>query len=87
MIWPHVMLCSLLQVGVIQTAYANGASTAYIQQTLGLKVECTPTGEAGRGGGEEPLLLSACFSRATSDRKSREAAWELFAGAAMRTSV
>ena len=34
-----------LQVGVIQTAYANGASTTFTQDKLGLKVECTPTGE------------------------------------------
>ena len=42
--------CLLVQVGVIQTAYANGASTEYIQSTLGLAVECTPTGRPkGRG--------------------------------------
>lgn len=33
-----------LNVGIVQTAYANGASTAYITQKLGLPVECTPTG-------------------------------------------
>ena len=31
-------------VGVVQTAYANGASTAYITGSLRLPVECTPTG-------------------------------------------
>jgi phosphoacetylglucosamine mutase len=33
-----------LNIGVVQTAYANGASTAYIQDHLGLPVTCTPTG-------------------------------------------
>jgi len=31
-------------VGVVQTAYANGASTKFITEGLGLKVEVTPTG-------------------------------------------
>ncbi|EMC92579.1 hypothetical protein BAUCODRAFT_76931 [Baudoinia panamericana UAMH 10762] len=29
---------------VVQTAYANGAATKYVEQVLKLKVECTPTG-------------------------------------------
>lgn len=29
---------------MVQTAYANGASTKYIEKTLGLPVVCTPTG-------------------------------------------
>jgi len=33
-----------LRVGVVQTAYANGASTRYIENHLGLPVVCTPTG-------------------------------------------
>ncbi|RKF61095.1 Phosphoacetylglucosamine mutase [Erysiphe neolycopersici] len=33
-----------LQIGVIQTAYANGASTRYIENALRLPVVCTPTG-------------------------------------------
>jgi len=33
-----------MKVAVVQTAYANGSSTRYIEQTLKLKVECTPTG-------------------------------------------
>jgi phosphoacetylglucosamine mutase len=33
-----------LRVGVVQTAYANGASTAYVRDTLGLEVACTATG-------------------------------------------
>ncbi|KAG7009565.1 phosphoacetylglucosamine mutase [Physcia stellaris] len=33
-----------LKVGVVQTAYANGASTAYIENDLKLPVVCTPTG-------------------------------------------
>ena len=33
-----------LNVGVVQTAYANGASTDYITNTLKLKVSCVPTG-------------------------------------------
>eukprot|EP01065_Artemidia_motanka_P042292 TRINITY_DN5641_c0_g1_i1.p1 TRINITY_DN5641_c0_g1~~TRINITY_DN5641_c0_g1_i1.p1 ORF type:complete len:555 (+),score=187.32 TRINITY_DN5641_c0_g1_i1:73-1737(+) len=32
------------RVGVIQTAYANGASTKYMRETLGLEVACVPTG-------------------------------------------
>lgn len=31
-------------VGVVQTAYANGSSTNYLQKTLGVPVTCTPTG-------------------------------------------
>ena len=33
-----------LLTGVVQTAYANGASTQYIQEHLRLPVVCTPTG-------------------------------------------
>lgn len=33
-----------IKVGVVQTAYANGASTSYITQDLKLPVICTPTG-------------------------------------------
>ena len=33
-----------IKVGVVQTAYANGASTSYITQDLKLPVVCTPTG-------------------------------------------
>ncbi|KAK4165734.1 putative phosphoacetylglucosamine mutase [Cladorrhinum sp. PSN259] len=33
-----------LRIGVVQTAYANGASTNYIRQHLKLPVICTPTG-------------------------------------------
>lgn len=33
-----------LRIGVVQTAYANGASTRYIQENLRLPVVCTPTG-------------------------------------------
>ncbi|KAF8457813.1 hypothetical protein BGX38DRAFT_1139284 [Terfezia claveryi] len=33
-----------LRIGVVQTAYANGASTAYIQKSLQLPTICTPTG-------------------------------------------
>ncbi|KAG9233105.1 N-acetylglucosamine-phosphate mutase-like protein [Amylocarpus encephaloides] len=33
-----------LNIGVVQTAYANGASTKYIQRALRLPVVCTPTG-------------------------------------------
>jgi phosphoacetylglucosamine mutase len=33
-----------LRIGVVQTAYANGASTAYIEKHLQLPVVCTPTG-------------------------------------------
>lgn len=33
-----------LDIGVVQTAYANGSSTKYIEQVLKLPVRCTPTG-------------------------------------------
>jgi phosphoacetylglucosamine mutase len=33
-----------LTVGVVQTAYANGASTKFVEQKLNLKTKCTPTG-------------------------------------------
>ena len=33
-----------LKIGVVQTAYANGASTHYVEKSLGLPVVCTPTG-------------------------------------------
>lgn len=33
-----------LKVGIVQTAYANGASTKYISGRLGLPTACTPTG-------------------------------------------
>jgi phosphoacetylglucosamine mutase len=33
-----------LNMGVVQTAYANGASTIYLEKQLGKKVECQPTG-------------------------------------------
>ena len=33
-----------MSVGVVQTAYANGASTAYIRDTLGLPVPLAKTG-------------------------------------------
>lgn len=37
-------LAEKLNIGVVQTAYANGASTTYIQKHLGLQMVCTPTG-------------------------------------------
>ncbi|KAI4189745.1 MAG: hypothetical protein L6R41_001261 [Letrouitia leprolyta] len=37
-------LSEKLKVGVVQTAYANGASTAYVTQDLRLPVVCTATG-------------------------------------------
>lgn len=33
-----------VRIGVVQTAYANGASTKYVEQHLQLPVVCTPTG-------------------------------------------
>ena len=33
-----------LQVGIVQTAYANGASTNFIRNNLGIEVAVTPTG-------------------------------------------
>jgi phosphoacetylglucosamine mutase len=37
-------LAAGLRIGVVQTSYANGASTAFIQRQLGLQAPCTPTG-------------------------------------------
>ncbi|KAF2274158.1 Phosphoacetylglucosamine mutase [Westerdykella ornata] len=37
-------LAEQITIGVVQTAYANGAATKYVEQTLKLKVDCTPTG-------------------------------------------
>ena len=37
-------LSERIKLAVVQTAYANGSSTKYIEQNLKLKVECTPTG-------------------------------------------
>lgn len=33
-----------LNIGVVQTAYANGSSTLYVENVLKLPVRCTPTG-------------------------------------------
>jgi phosphoacetylglucosamine mutase len=33
-----------LRMGVVQTAYANGASTKYLEKTMQIEVACTPTG-------------------------------------------
>lgn len=33
-----------VQLGIVQTAYANGASTAFLRDRLGLTVLCTNTG-------------------------------------------
>lgn len=33
-----------LNLGLVQTAYANGSSTEYINKTLGVEVACVPTG-------------------------------------------
>lgn len=37
-------LADSIKIGVVQTAYANGAATKYVEQNLRLKVDCTPTG-------------------------------------------
>ncbi len=37
-------LAERLKIGIVQTAYANGASTEYVTSNLGLPVICTPTG-------------------------------------------
>ncbi|KAF2735039.1 Phosphoacetylglucosamine mutase [Polyplosphaeria fusca] len=37
-------LADSITIGVVQTAYANGAATQYVEKTLKLKVDCTPTG-------------------------------------------
>jgi phosphoacetylglucosamine mutase len=37
-------LAESVKIGVVQTAYANGAATKYVEQNLKLKVDCTPTG-------------------------------------------
>lgn len=38
------MIVNLVQVGVVQTAYANGASTRYLEEHVRLPVVCTKTG-------------------------------------------
>ncbi|CUS21741.1 LAQU0S03e09692g1_1 [Lachancea quebecensis] len=43
-ILSSVNLQESLSLGVVQTAYANGSSTHYIEQVLGIPVTCTPTG-------------------------------------------
>lgn len=40
----QAQLSTLVRVGVVQTAYANGNSTRYIEQTLGCQVAIVPTG-------------------------------------------
>jgi phosphoacetylglucosamine mutase len=37
-------LADSFKIGVVQTAYANGSATQYVEQHLKLKVDCTPTG-------------------------------------------
>ncbi|KAI5285325.1 Phosphoacetylglucosamine Mutase [Ascosphaera aggregata] len=37
-------IANKLKIGVVQTAYANGSSTEYIEKVLKLPVVCTPTG-------------------------------------------
>ncbi|KAF2153766.1 N-acetylglucosamine-phosphate mutase-like protein [Myriangium duriaei CBS 260.36] len=37
-------LADKINIGVVQTAYANGASTHFVERNLKLPVECTPTG-------------------------------------------
>jgi hypothetical protein len=41
---PPALISPPLRIGVVQTAYANGASTDYISRELGLEVACTATG-------------------------------------------
>lgn len=41
---PPAALDPPLRVGVVQTAYANGASTDFIRESLRLETACTPTG-------------------------------------------
>ncbi|KAI8470507.1 MAG: phosphoacetylglucosamine mutase [Monoraphidium minutum] len=41
---PPGVIAPPLRIGVVQTAYANGASTDYITKTLGLEAACTATG-------------------------------------------
>lgn len=36
------------RLGVVQTAYANGASTAYLKDSMGCEVVCTKTGQQRR---------------------------------------
>ena len=37
-------LSELIRIGMVQTAYANGSSTEFVEKTLNLPVICTPTG-------------------------------------------
>lgn len=41
-LFKHLLL--KLNIGVVQTAYANGSSTDYVEKVLQLPVRCTPTG-------------------------------------------
>lgn len=50
-----------VQIGVVQTAYANGASTRFLTDTLGLKVGCTNTGGSGVWGAAMGLVLHAAL--------------------------
>ena len=36
--------CPFFQIGVVQTAYANGASTKFLKTELGIETVFTPTG-------------------------------------------
>ncbi|KAF2357981.1 Alpha-D-phosphohexomutase C-terminal [Trinorchestia longiramus] len=42
--WWVIVGCLSLRLGLVQTAYANGASTRYINGTLGVPVSCAKTG-------------------------------------------
>ena len=50
-----------MQVGMVQTAYANGAGTTFITDTLGLAVACTPTGVKHLHGAAEKFDIGIYF--------------------------
>eukprot|EP00891_Asterochloris_glomerata_P002729 jgi/Astpho2/2729/fgenesh1_pm.00050_%23_7_t len=49
------------KVGMVQTAYANGAGTHFITDTLGLAVACTPTGVKHLHGAAEKFDIGIYF--------------------------
>ncbi|MCJ1297008.1 Phosphoacetylglucosamine Mutase [Xylographa carneopallida] len=50
-----------MQVGIVQTAYANGASTQYIREVLQLETVVTPTGVKHLHGAAEHFDIGIYF--------------------------
>ena len=82
-----------VSVGVVQTAYANGASSRYIRESLGLPIALTKTCGEGEGGGvgvwggAPRFVRSPRYARSPQRRQvlaSRRTGlrhWDLFRGA------